>query len=696
MDALTRGITRHKRIVIAFFAAAAIISAVFILGVRVNYDLTDYLPEDAESTTALNLMYSEFGSGVPNTRVMVQNLTLTEAVEMKQRLAEAPGVSGVMWLDDTQDLSTPVELMDEAVLKQYWQDGTALYDVTIDEGLESEAVAAIYEITGPDGAVSGNAANTASMQNHVVSEVVGILVIMVPVTILILLLTTTSWISPFLFLMAIGIAVIINMGTNAIFGEISFVTQSVSPIMQLAVSLDYAIFLLNSFGRHREEVPDSAEAMRLAIRESFSSIAASAATTLFGFMALMFMRFGIGADLGLNLVKGIVLSYISVMVFLPALSLACVKLLDRTSHRQFVRTGSRLGRFFVAIRIPALILVLLLVVPCYLAQTRADFLYGNGEPDERTDYGRDTVLINETFGVSNNLVILVPRGDPGAEAQLAAELEDIDHVTSVLSYAGTVGAVPEGFLDESIVSQFYSDNYARIILYTDTAEEGDEAFAVVERVRAAVRSYYGESLVCGQSANLYDMRDVVTADSTLVNWIAIGFIFLTLLVTFRSLTLPFILLFVIEAAIWINLAVPYFTDMPLVYIGYLVINTVQLGATIDYAILMTNGYLSNRRLMPKREAVVGTLSTNFESILTSGLILTTAGLCLGLESSLEVVAELGILLARGTLLSMAMVVLALPALLMIFDPLTARLTHKAGFFKAPAIQKEANSHETQV
>ena len=683
MDALTRGITRHKRIVIAFFAAAAIISAVFILGVRVNYDLTDYLPEDAESTTALNLMYSEFGSGVPNTRVMVQNLTLTEAVEMKQRLAEAPGVSGVMWLDDTQDLSTPVELMDEAVLKQYWQDGTALYDVTIDEGLESEAVAAIYEITGPDGAVSGNAANTASMQNHVVSEVVGILVIMVPVTILILLLTTTSWISPFLFLMAIGIAVIINMGTNAIFGEISFVTQSVSPIMQLAVSLDYAIFLLNSFGRHREEVPDSAEAMRLAIRESFSSIAASAATTLFGFMALMFMRFGIGADLGLNLVKGIVLSYISVMVFLPALSLACVKLLDRTSHRQFVRTGSRLGRFFVAIRIPALILVLLLVVPCYLAQTRADFLYGNGEPDERTDYGRDTVLINETFGVSNNLVILVPRGDPGAEAKLAGELAGIDHVTSVLSYAGTVGAVPEGFLDESIVSQFYSDNYARIILYTDTAEEGDEAFAVVEQVRAAADKYYSESWVCGQSANLYDMRDVVTADSTLVNWIAIGFIFLTLLVTFKSLTLPFVLLFVIETAIWINLAVPYFTDMPLVYIGYLVINTVQLGATIDYAILMTNGYLANRRTMNKRLAVQSTLSTNFESVLTSGLILSAAGFCLGFESSLEVVAELGILLARGTLLSMAMVVLALPALLMLFDPLTARLTYKAGFLKKP-------------
>lgn len=689
MDGLTRGITRHKKLVIAIFLVATVISAVLILGVSVNYDLTDYLPEDSESTIALDLMYEEFDSGVPNTRVMVRNLTLTGAVEMKEQIAQAPGITGVMWLDDTQDMSTPIELMDSATVEQYWHDGTALYQVTIEEGRESEAVAALYEMLGSDVAISGNSANTASMQNLVVSEVVGAASILIPIIIIILLLTTTSWISPALFLLTIGVAVLINMGTNVVFGEISFVTQSVSPILQLAVSLDYAIFLLNSFGRHRQEVDSSETAMRLAIKESFSSIAASAATTLFGFMALMFMRFGIGSDLGLNLMKGIVLSYVSVMVFLPALALASVKLLDKTSHRPIIHTGKRLGRALVKVRIPALILVLIAVIPCYLAQTRADFLYGNGTPDTRTDYGRDTVAINEEFGESNALVLLVPRGDPGAEAKMAEELAGIDHVTSVLSYAGTVGAVPEGFLDESIVSQFYSDGYARIIMYTDTSEEGDEAFAVVEQVRATADKYYSESWLCGQSANLYDMRDVVTADSTLVNWIAIGFIFLTLLVTFKSATLPFILLFVIEAAIWINLSVPYFADQPLVYIGYLVINTVQLGATIDYAILMTNGYTANRRTMGKREAVVATLNTNFESVLTSGVILTAAGLCLGFVSSLQVVAELGILLARGTVLSMAMVVLALPALLMLFDPLTARLTWKAGFIDTA--KKEAET-----
>ena len=661
MDAFTLGITRRRRLVIAIFLICTVVCAVLFLGVEVNYDLTDYLPEDAESTVALDIMMSEFGSGVPNTRVMAVDLTIAEAQELKAEIAAVPGVEDVMWLDDVADLTTPVELMDEDTVSQYWKDGKALYSVTIEDGREVEATDAIYELIGEGGAISGNAASTASVQKLVVSEVVGAALVLVPLIIVLLLLTTSSWIAPLLFLVTIGVAVILNMGSNVIFGEISFITQSVSPIMQLAVSLDYAIFLLNSFERHRKEVPDPQEAMRMAIKESFSSIAASAATTVFGFLALIFMRFGIGSDLGLNL--------------------ACMKLMDKTHHKRIIPELGRVGRVLVKVRIPALILVILVVVPCFLGQSRADFLYGMGNPDPGVQYGADTELINSEFGESQAIVLLVPRGDPGAEAELAEELAEIDHVTSVMSYAGTVGKIPSGFLSEDIVSQFYSDNYARIIIYTDTGEEGEDAFAVVTAVREAAAARYDESWTCGQSANLMDMRDVVTDDSVTVNLIAIAFIFLTLLVTFRSLTLPFILLFVIESAIWINLSVPYFTDTPLVYLGYLVINTVQLGATIDYAILMTEGYVVNRRTMGRREAVESTLTKNFISVLTSGLILSAAGFCLGFESSLEVVAELGILLCRGTLLSMAMVLLALPALLMIFDPLTARLTLKSGFLK---------------
>lgn len=677
MDRMAKWITEHSRLIVSVFAAAAVVSAVMFFGVKVNYDMTAYLPEDAESTVALRLMQEEFSASVPNARVMVTNLTVAQAQALKEKLEAVPGVEDVLWLDDIVDLKTPLETLDKAVVEQYYRDGAALYDVTIATDMELEATDAIYELTGEDGGISGNAASIAYSRRQVLTEVMGASCVLVPVIILILVLTTTSWIAPLLFLLTIGVAVLINMGTNIFFSSISYITQSVSPILQLAVSLDYAIFLLTAFETLRWTEPDAQSAMVKAIKHSFISIAASAATTVFGFFALIFMRFGIGSDLGLNLVKGVIISYISVVVFLPALALSTVRLLDKTAHRRIIGAPHGIGRALVRIRIPALMLVLLLAVPCYLAQSRADFLYGNGEPAPDSRYGQDTLKINERFGESMALVLMVPRGDTGSERELCAELEKLEHVTAVVSYVSSVGSsIPSEFLDPDIAANFYSDSYSRIIMYTDTAEEGEDAFSTVEAVRAIAAKYYDESYTCGQSANLYDIKEVITADTGLVNGLAVGFIFLTLLVSFRSLTLPFILIFVIESAIWINLSVPYFTGTPLVYIGYLVISTVQLGATIDYAILMTDGYVENRRTMGSRASVTRTIDDNLISLLTSGLILSLAGLCLRFASSMNIVKELGMLLFRGTLLSMALVLIALPALLIAFDSLTARLTKR--------------------
>ena len=677
MEKAARWITRHAALVVAVFAAAAIISAALFFGVKVNYDITRYLPDGAESTVALNIMETEFSASIPNARVMVPGVSLATALEMKEKLAAVDGVDGVMWLDDVVDVKTPLETLDQATVRQYYRDGAALYDVTIAADMELTATDEIYELIGEDGGISGNAASIAYSRRQVLSEVLGASSVLVPVIVIILLLTTTSWIAPLLFLITIGVAVLINMGTNIFYKDISYITQSVSPILQLAVSLDYAIFLLSAFERLRQTEPNAEEAMVKAIRQSFVSIAASCMTTVFGFLALMFMRFRIGSDLGANLVKGVILSYISVVVFLPALALKCVRLIDKTAHKRIIRAPAGLGKALVRVRIPALCLVLLLVVPCYIAQSRADFLYGNGDPAPDSRYGADTVKINERFGESMPLVVLVPRGDAGRETELCGELRDIDHVNAVVSYVTSVGSsIPSEFLSADIVSNFYSKNYSRIILYTDTGEEGEEAFSAVERVRAAVARFYDEYYVCGQSANLYDIKNVITGDTPLVNGMAIGFIFLTLLLSFKSLTLPLILIFVIESAIWINLSTPYFTGLPLVYMGYLVINTVQLGATIDYAILITDGYVDNRSRCGSIRAVTDSLNENIISLVTSGLTLSLAGMCLQFASSMEIVKELGLLLCRGTLLSMAMVLIALPALLILFDPLTARLTKK--------------------
>ncbi len=675
MDRLTKWITEQAKLIVIVFVVLSLICLGLFFTVKVNYDMTQYLPEDAQSTVALKLMSEEFSSSVPNARVMMPDLTITEAAQVKEKIAAAPGVTEVMWLDDMADLKTPEEMLDQSLLNQYYKDSVAAYDVVIAPEMEVKATNAIYEIIGEDGGISGMAANIAYSRNQILTEVIGAASILLPVIIIVLLLTTNSWISPILFLSAIGVAVIINMGTNVVFGSISYVTQSVSPILQLAVSLDYAIFLLSSFERFRKTETDVKIAMQLAIKESFVSIAASAATTVLGFLALVFMRFGIGSDLGMNLVKGVALSYVSAVVFLPALALCCVNLLDKTTHKRIIPEIKKLGNVFIKIRIPALILVALLVIPCFMAQSRSDFIYGNGTPAPDSRYGRDTAKINELFGENTQIVLLVPKGDIGREAQMCSKLQEIPHVTAVLSYASTVGSsIPTEFLSNDIVKNFYSENYSRIIINSDTGEEGGHAFQVVENVRNTASEYYEENYSCGMSANLYDMKYVVRGDTGIVNGLAIAFILLTLLISFRSLTLPVILIFVIESAIWINLSTPYFTNTPLVYLGYLVINTVQLGATIDYAILLTDGYLVRRRSMYSTDAVKGTINDNIISILTSGLILSAAGLSLKMTSSMEIVKELGLLLFRGTLLSMALVLLALPALLILFDAVTAKLT----------------------
>ncbi|MDR1705911.1 MAG: MMPL family transporter, partial [Clostridiales bacterium] len=499
-------------------------------------------------------------------------------------------------------------------------------------------------------------------------------------------------VEPLLFLAAIGMSVVINMGTNA-FGlfapegnqGVSFLTNAVTPILQLAVSLDYAIFLLHSFGARRKAGAGVEDAMTEAVKESFSTVAASASTTLFGFMALLFMDFRIGSDLGLSLAKGIFFSFVSVMVFLPALTMCVYKLIDKTKHREIMPDFSNVYRVLGKLAIPAVIVVAIVIVPSYLGQSRTDFLYGYQSAADSMrggeESGQDLLTPNQVFGQSTAMAVMVPRGDVIREEMLADEVLAMPGVTSVISYAKTVGsAIPPEFLDDSVRSQFYSDNYARLIVYLDTPAEGAEAFAAVEAINAAAdRLYPGTAYSVGQSANLYDMKNTVQADNRLTNLLAVISIFLVLVVTFRSASLPFLLLLTIEAAIWINLSIPYFTGTPINYIGYLVLNTVQLGATVDYAILLTVTYTRNRKTMPKKEAVYKALGSSFRSILVSGTTLATAGFTLAGTSSNPLIADIGTLLGRGTLFSMLMVVVFLPALLVIFDKAIGKSTLKAKF-----------------
>ncbi|WP_407270314.1 efflux RND transporter permease subunit [Radiobacillus sp. PE A8.2] len=680
---LTAQVIKHKKSIVVLFFIAAAISAIVMNLVSVNYNMVDYLPDDAPSTEAMDIMDAEFDGSVPNARVMIHDVTVQEALVYKERLAAIDGVSGVMWLDDAIDLKTPLELADQDTVESYYKDNKALFSLSIREGDEVSISDAIYELIGEENAVSGGAIDTASSQKMAGSESMYAAALLVPIIILILVLSTNSWIEPVFFLTAIGVSVLINLGTNIFLGEVSFVTQSVSPILQLAVSLDYAIFLLHSFSHYRRQTSNVEEAMQLAIKRSFPAIAASAATTFFGFLALTLMDFEIGSDLGINLVKGIVLSFISVMVFLPALTLWFYKWMDKTEHKPLIPSTWKISGSVMKVRFISLILVFLVVVPSFLAQSNTNFIYGTGEQPETTRVGSDIIEIDEAFGRSTPMVVLVPKGNMAKETELTDALGNVEHITSVVSYPNMVSSViPTEYIEESVVEQFYSDNYSRITLYTDTDKEGEVAFSVIDEVKEITSSYYGDkSYTLGESVTLYDMRNIVRQDNTVVNLVTVIAIAIVLLVTFKSISIPVVLLLTIQTAVWVNLSVPYFTDTSLVFVGYLIISTVQLAATVDYAILLTEDYKERRKELPALAAIKETIDQKIFSISISASILSSVGFILWITSSNPIVGSIGLLLGRGALLAFILVVFFLPAMLLIFDKIIDKTTWKANFFR---------------
>ncbi|GIO23525.1 hypothetical protein J11TS1_21060 [Oceanobacillus sp. J11TS1] len=677
-------IIRFKKTIVTIFTALTILSLVGVLFVDVNYNMQEYLPEEAESTQALEVMESEFSGGIPNARVMVEDVSIQEAMEYKTGLEEINGVTEVLWLDDIMDIRTPIEVADASMVETYYKDEKALFSVTVANEKEVEATNAIYDLIGEDNAISGEAVNTAVEQEMTGKESMYAAALLVPIIIIILILSTNSWMEPVFFLTAIGVSVLINLGTNFFVGEISFVTQSVAPILQLAVSLDYAIFLLHSFQDYRNKHYQPADAMKSAMKESWPVISTSAFTTIFGFMALLFMRFEIGSDLGLNLVKGIVLSFLSVIVILPAFTLVFYRWIDRTKHRVFVPTRfTGAGEKLLKLRLPVFILILLFIVPSFLAQSSTEFTYGMGEQPEDTRLGADMRQIEENFGESTSIVLLVPNNEVGKEQEMVQVLENANHVSSVISYTTMVGSViPQDFLEEEATKQFLSENYSRVIINTEAGTEGELPFAIVEDVRDIASSYYGEdALTLGESASLYDMKHIVSKDNQLVNLLTILGVGIVVLFNFRSISLPVILLLVIQAAVWINLAIPYFTGTPLVFIGYLIVSTVQLAATVDYAILLTETYKNYRKYMPKWKAMKMTLDDKIFSIAVSASILSTVGFILWLTSSNPIVGSIGLLLGRGALLAFILVVTLLPALLVYGDRLLQKTSLRMKFYE---------------
>ena len=656
--------------IIILFFVAALAGAVGRQKVAVNYDMNDYLPPESLSTVSLDKMHEEFTGEIPNARVAIKDVSYAKALSYKEKLEQIKGVEEVTWLDDQNPMDMPLSMLDTETVEAYYKDKTALYTITIKEEDINDTVPRIRKLIGEDNAMTGSAVSTAIATASTVSEIQKITAFSLIIVFLVLILTTGSWLEPVIVLIGIGVAVMINAGSNLIFGEISFVTNAAGNILQLAVSLDYSVFLIHRFQECRRETEDPKLAMRNALCLSTSSILSSGLTTVIGFLALLFMRFQIGPDLGRALAKGIALSLITVFCFMPGLILFCYRLIDRLSHRRFLPSFRGFGRFVSRITIPLAVIFCVIMLPSFYLSSHNDYYYGSSHIfGLNTQYGKDTKFIEDTFGIKDTYVLMVPAGSEKIEKALVHKLENIDEVSAITSLSTMLGpSIPRSMIPSKIKSKLESDSYSRMVLSVNAEYEGAETFALVKSIRNTAKKYYGDDYyLAGQGVSTYDLMDTITADMVKVNLVAIGAVFLVLLLTMRSVLTPVVLVLVIETAIWINLTIPYLQHKPLFYIAYLIISSIQLGATVDYAILFSDRYRECRQQYGKKESIVETISQTCVSILTSGTIMTTVGFLMGVISTHGLLSQLGYLLGKGTICSLISVFLVLPGMLYITD-----------------------------
>lgn len=678
-------IVQRGRIIEKFFIAMTILCAVCYPFVGVNYDLSKYLPDFAPTKQALDVMEKEFGyPGMA--RIMVKNVTLPEARTIRQRISRVDGVDLVVGPDLAANVYSTDAFIKNSLTDRFYKDGNAVYQIIFEDGDSDasthKAINEIYGIVGKDrGCFAGSAVSSKERQESITREIAMAIGMAVVIIWLILTLTTTSWFEPFLFILVMAVAIVLNMGSNIMFGRISFFTFSTAAILQLAVSMDYSIFLLHTYTAIKQSGVDSCPAMEAAIEKSCSSILASGATTIVGFLVIALMKFTIGRDVGFVLTKGIICSLVTVLFLMPTLILRFDKKIEKTAHRSFLPPLDGLGKLMYRIRIPVLAAAALCAVPCYFGQSMNYFYYGDDAlgSGPGTRVYEDSRAIEDVFGKSNVIIAMVPNGNVIKERRLTDELEDQEFIDYALSMAGTLPqGIPESFLPESVTKQLRTGSYARILISMETREESSYSFQCSEKLTEIVKKYYPEdSYVIGMTPTTIDIRDILTDDYNRVSIISLAGVALVVMLTFHSVMVPILVIIPIEVAIYLNMTIPYIIGDSMVYIGYIIVSCLQLGATIDYSILMTNNYMEFRETMGSRESAVTAIAKSAISILTSGGILTVVGYLLYFTSSIQAISQVGRLVGRGALLSMLLVLSLLPALLAAFDKPIRRQQQRA-------------------
>ena len=670
-------IVDHNKIIRNIILVFTVLFAVCYPFVSINYDLTKYLPDTVDSKIAINKMKDVFGypgSG----RLMLKDVTLYEAKQYKNKIEKIEGVDQVVWCDMTTQVYGSSEFIDYDEIDDYYKDGKAVMDITFKEGdtskLTHQAIREIDKLIEGRGYLVGMSPTNKFIEENVKREMNEIMLIVVILIFIILLFTTTSWFEPVLFMSVIGCAIVINKGSNIFLGEISYITNNICDILQLATSMDYSVFLLHAYEREREKGLDKESALKVGLMGTITTILASSLTTFFGFIVLIFMRFSIGWDMGIVMSKGIICSLLMVVFFMPSLLLSWSDKIDRTRHKSFL---PNFHTFSIAVnKISPYLLVgsLLIAGPIYFAQGMNNFKYG---PDATgagpgTSMYENSAEIDKEFGRSNLLVAIFPDTDHIKEKELCDELKDLSFVKKVMGMESYLpDGTPESFLPKSVTELFHKDGYARLLIYIKTKPESTTAYKYSGEVSDIINKYYpGEAYITGNTPTTKDMEAVLIPDYNLVNTLAMLSIFLVVAFSFKSVIMPIVAMIPIMMAIYVNMSFPYFAGNELIFIAYAVVSCIQLGSTIDYAISSTDGYLQNRgHGLTKSKAAVMMTELSFPSILTSGIILVVCGYAISIKSSIPAIGQVGHLVGRGAIFSVIFVTCLMPALFKLTDRL---------------------------
>ena len=672
------------RVAILILTVLLMIPAVFgMLETRINYDMLNYLPDDMDTVIGQNALLEDFGKGAFSF-IVVENMPEKDVAALQEKLESVEHVETVLWYNSLMDTSIPMQLLPDKLYDAFNTGDATMMAVFFDTATSADetmdAIREIRSIAGKQCFVSGMSALVTDLKDLCEQEepiYVAIAVVLACVAMMIFL---DSWLIPFVFLASIGAAILLNLGSNWFMGEISYITKALSAVLQLAVTMDYSIFLWHSYNEQRAIYPDKCEAMAHAISATLTSVVGSSITTIAGFLALCFMSFTLGRDLGIVMAKGVLLGVLSCVTVLPSLILLLDKPLQKTRHRSILPKMDGVAKGVTKVFPLFLALFVVLAPVFYFAydKTNDEVYYDMGQClPEDMEYVIANSKLSEEFDIASTHMLLVDASLPSKQVRsMISDMEQVDGVKYVLGLESVVGAgVPEEILPDSVRSILKSDQWELLLINSEYKVASDDVNAQIDSLNAILKRYDPTGMLIGEAPCMKDMIETTDHDFKVVNAVSILAIFLIILLVERSISLPFLLIAVIELAIFINLGLPHFLGQSLPFIAPICISTIQLGATVDYAILMTTRYKAERLAgKEKRPAVITALSTSIPSIIVSGMGLFAATFGVAIYSDIDIISSMCMLMARGAIVSMLCVILILPALLLLCDRLVCATT----------------------